>query len=152
MYTGTTFSSFLLTILCASTPAKTPLPVAASHQRYFSAVSSMRLQKRGSRVSISLILSKASTCFCVYLNSALELVKGVSTPTCSITFMLTTLRKLFTSPKNALTDFLFVGKANSLTFCTRRGSAITKLCETNHPRKRIFVLLKSHFVTLILAP
>ena len=109
-------ASFLCTIFCAKTPAKTQLPVAASHHKYFSAVSSIRLQKRGSSVNFFLIASKASICFCVNLNSFFELVRGVNIPICSITFMSITFRKLFTSPKNALIDFLFVGKVNSLTF------------------------------------
>ena len=85
-------------------------------------------------------------------NSALLLVKGVRIDTCSITFMGRTRLRELTRPRKARTDFLLSGNLKSFTFCTLRGSAITKSWLTYQPKNSIFDFAKSHFGTFILEP
>ena len=112
-------------VFCAKTAPNTPLVVAASTQRNFSAFSSIKFPNSGACVSNTLICSKACLCSDVGRKTFLLLVKGVKMEICLMTSKVTTLRSELTNPKNALTAFLLSGNLNSLTFCIRRGSAMT---------------------------
>ena len=119
---GTTFSS-LPAILCSKTLPSTPVDEAASTNKYFSALSSIKLQNSGSLIIIFFTSSKAFLCLSVGLKSALLLVKGDKMLICLITSMLATLLSEFTSPRKALMAFLLPGKGQFLIFSILLGSA-----------------------------